>query len=417
MKLLYKLATSSYHLLVKGLSPVNQKARKWVDGRKDLKNQLSGIKINQPLIWFHCASLGEFEQGKPVMEAFKKRHPDWLLLVTFFSPSGYEARKDYENADYVTYLPKENEENIALFLDAFKPRISVFIKYEFWYGYMSALKDRKIPLVFISSSFRESQVFFKFYGYWFLNQLKSVQMFFVQDEKSKSLLENHEIKQVEVSGDTRFDRVLETKHCNEVIPEVEQFKSGSKILIFGSAWKTETEFAENILNKLPDNWKLIYAPHEIDMNKIDELCLRWGDGCVRFSEFSVAEFSKAKVLIIDTIGHLARSYKYTDVAFVGGGFTDGIHNILESLAFGVPVFFGPKHSSFWEANDAISNGVGFEVSEYIEFETKFLEMADNSSDLTKISDMSTLFVSERAGATKVVSEFLNKIGQIISCQI
>lgn len=417
MKLLYKLATSSYHLLLEGLSPVNQKARKWVDGRKDLQSQLSTIQVNQPLIWFHCASLGEFEQGKPVMEAYKKRHPEWLLLVTFFSPSGYDARKNYEIADYVTYLPKENVKNIDLFLNVFKPKIAVFIKYEFWYGYMSALEEKKIPLIFISSSFRKSQVFFKLYGGWFLKQLKPVLRFFVQDQKSKELLYNYGVHQVEVSGDTRFDRVLDTKNSDEDIREVEQFKANSKLLIFGSAWDVETEFALKITDNLPADWKLIYAPHEIDSSKIEKLCKEWGQECVQFSTSNELERMKAKILIIDTIGHLARSYKYADIAFVGGGFIDGIHNILEPLAFGVPVFFGPNHKDFWEAQDAITNGIGFEVSDFETFENEFLKLANNPERLKRNTAQSKLFVYERSGATKVVVEFLNKIGQIISCQI
>ena len=417
MRAIYKLATGSYVSLVKIAALFNPKAQSWVSGRKSFKEDMDTVVVEKPLIWFHCASLGEFEQGKPVMETFKKRHPDWLLLVTFFSPSGYEIQKNFPLADFVYYLPSESKANIKLFLDTFNPKIAVFVKYEFWYDYMAALYKKRIPLVFISSSFRSDQVFFKFYGKWFLKQLKSVEMFFVQNELSKQLLESHGISKVEISGDTRFDRVLNTVNANEDIKFLDAFKNNHKILIFGSAWKQETEFALKVIKNLPEDWKMIFAPHEINDQKIDQFIASTEMECVKFTELNNSNGSYAKVLVLNTVGHLARMYRYTDIAFVGGGFNDGIHNILEPLAFGVPVFFGKNHYGFSEAQEAMNRGIGFEVSSYEQFERKLESLMNSDNDLNRVQSDCTNYIVSNGGATMKISKLLNKLGQIISCQI
>ncbi len=417
MRAIYKLATGSYVTLVKVAALFNPKANLWVAGRKSFKEDSKSVKVDKPLIWFHCASLGEFEQGKPVMESFKSRHPDWLLLVTFFSPSGYEIQKDFELADFVYYLPIESKGNIKLFIDKFKPKIAVFVKYEFWYDYMDALYKKRIPLVFISASFRTDQIFFKFYGKWFLKQLQKVEMFFVQNELSKKLLENHGISKVEISGDTRFDRVLNTVKMNEEIAFLDGFKDNHKVLIFGSAWQEETEFALKLIEKLPPNWKVIFAPHEINSQKISRFISDCSKVCVKFTDLDKSKGSQSKVLVLNTVGHLARMYKYTDVAFVGGGFDDGIHNILEPLAFGVPVFFGKNHYGFDEAQEAMNRGIGFEVNNYEQFESKVLSFMLANSDLDEVQSACTTYIINGSGATNKISKLLNKLGQIISCQI
>jgi 3-deoxy-D-manno-octulosonic-acid transferase len=417
MRVLYKVATGTYVSLLKIAATFNPKAKLWVDGRKNFKQEVQSVNIDGPLIWFHCASLGEFEQGKPVMEAYKKRHPDWLLLVTFFSPSGYEIQKDFSLADFVYYLPTETNSNIKFFLEKFKPKIAVFVKYEFWYDYMAALYKRRIPLIFISSSFRSEQVFFKFYGNWFLNQLKNVEMFFVQNALSKELLESHGISKVEISGDTRFDRVLNTVNADEEIQFLEQFKYNQKIMIFGSAWKHETEFALKILKQLPEDWKVIFAPHEINDQKIEQFISDSNEECVKFTELDNANSQFAKVLVLNTVGHLARIYKYTDIAIVGGGFNDGIHNILEPLAFGVPVFFGKNHYGFNEAKETIDRGIGFEVESFDQFVNKALNLMNSNEELKKVQSASAKYIVDNGGATNKISAFLNKLGQIISCQI
>ena len=417
MRLIYKIAVNSYYTSLRALSPFNKKANEWVAGRAGLIKEFNTIKVNEPLIWFHCASLGEFEQGKPVMESFKKRFPDWLLLVTFFSPSGYEVRKDYELADFVYYLPQESSKNISVFMDVFKPKLAVFVKYEFWYDYMSALSKAHVPLVFISSTFRENQIFFKPYGKWFLNQIKNVEMFFVQDSISESLLRNNGISKVLVSGDTRFDRVLATRNTDEDIPFLEKFKSNNKIVIFGSAWNVETGFAIKLAANLPNGWKIIFAPHEIDENKIVEFRSNISLSSVKITDLKSENAAGADVLIVNTVGQLARLYKYSNVAFVGGGFDDGIHNILEALTSGVPVFFGPKHQKFWEGASAIKEGVGFEIGSYDEFEAEYNQLLKSTDSLGILKKKCKQYIIDRAGATEIISKRLNKLGQIISCQI
>ena len=417
MRLIYKIAVNSYFTSLRAVSPFNKKANEWVKGRTGLINEFSKIKVVEPLIWFHCASLGEFEQGKPVMESFKKRFPDWLLLVTFFSPSGYEVRKDYVLADFVYYLPQESAKNISVFMDAFKPKLAVFVKYEFWYDYMSALGKAHVPLVFISSTFRDNQIFFRPYGKWFLKQIKNVEMFFVQDSISESLLRENGITKVLVSGDTRFDRVSATKNANEDIQFLEKFKSNNKIIIFGSAWEVETGFAVKLAMNLPKGWKMIFAPHEIDENIIAEFRSNISLNSIRITDLKLENANDADVLIVNTIGQLARLYKYSNVAFVGGGFDDGIHNILEPLTFGVPVFFGPKHQKFWEGASSIMEGVGFEVDSYLKFETEFNQLSKSNEILDVLEKKCSQYIVDRAGATEIISKRLNKLGQIISCQI
>ena len=409
MRLVYKIATSSYVSLLKIVSPFNERAKKWLEGRIDSLDILSKLELKGNVIWFHCASLGEFEQGKPVMESYMKKNAEWKLVVTFFSPSGYEARFNYELADLVLYLPIEKKEYINLFLDKVNPKIAVFVKYEFWFEYMRELNQRSIPMVFISSTFRANQLFFKWFGTWFLEQLKPVNFFFVQEEKSKELLERNHIKQVKVSGDTRFDRVLETYKKSESFPLLEQFKKDSQIIVFGSAWSVETEISINLINKLPDGWKVIYAPHEINTEEILKYKSKIPESSVLFSQLSEKSNLDSKVLIVDTIGHLARIYKYADVAVVGGGFIDGIHNILEPLVFGAPVFFGPNHHKFWEANLAIENEVGFEFKNQEDLYEKLMPMLNHEINLDKKRASSRGFVKNRVGATKVILKHLLKL--------
>lgn len=409
MRTLYKIGVQSYNGLLHLISPINSKAKKWVEGRKNLPETFSNIHINGSLIWFHCASLGEFEQGKPVMEGFKKEHPNWLLLVTFFSPSGYEVRKDYDLADYVFYLPAENPSNVKLFLETFKPDIAVFVKYEFWYEYLGQLFNRNIPIVFISSTFRNDQIFFKYYGKWFLKQLTKVNRFFVQDEKSIHLLNDHGVLNAEISGDTRFDRVFDTLKSDEEMSFIKDFRGANKVLIFGSAWEKETEYALQLLKQLPKEWKVIYAPHEIHEDKILNFVSESGKKCIQFTELTRDSAIESDVLVLDTVGHLARLYKYGDLAFVGGGYNDGIHNILEPLTFGLGVFFGAKHTGFPEATDAIHNGVGFEITSYSEFENLFNEWNKNEKQLELLKSKSENFIISRTGATRIIMEYLNKL--------
>ncbi len=409
MKFFYKAAVRSYAGVLKGLSPFNVKAAKWVSGRVGLANQLKDVDKSAKWIWFHCASLGEFEQGKPVMERFMVQNEDWSLLVTFFSPSGFEVRKNYALAKKVMYLPLENKGNITLFMNRFNPKIAVFVKYEFWYDYMERLFLMKTPLIFISSTFREKQVFFKWYGKWFLKRIGQVDHFFVQDLYSKNLLIENNVTQVDLAGDTRFDRVYDTLLASESFELLESFKQGKKILIFGSAWSKETDFAIQIINSLPSGWKVIYAPHEINSERITSFQNAISHSSGLFTEMQSQDVVETSVLILNTVGHLARCYKYADLAIVGGGFTDGIHNILEPLVFGIPVAFGPIHKKFWEADAAIESEVGFEISDS-ETAVKFFNRFSSSNELlSETSKKCTEFIKDRVGATKIIGDYLNKL--------
>ncbi len=407
MKWVYKSGVWGYASLLKGISPFNSKAAKWVKGRSNLTEQLSGVNTELKWIWFHVASLGEFEQAKPVMDRLIKENPSFSLLITFFSPSGYEVRKDYENSEKVMYLPLESEGNVRQFLDVFQPKLVVFVKYDFWFEYMSQVINRNIPLVFISATFRKDQIFFRRVGSWFLNQLSPVDRFFVQDENSLELLKEFGITQAEMSGDTRFDRVEATFRESEMFPLMEEFTANSRTLIFGSAWDTEMNFAIDFINNLPKGWKVILAPHEINVEKIDSFRSKINATSVLFSEASASELRETPVMVLNTIGHLARAYKYASVAVVGGGFTDGIHNILEPLAFGVPVAFGPMHDKFWEGKAAIENNVGFEINNLHQFNLFISQFTQSENNLKLVTFEARKFIKERLGATDMIVNYLN----------
>lgn len=409
MRFIYQLGIDSYALLVRLLSPFVGKAKKWSEGRQEQFSKWTAIHNEEPLIWFHCASLGEFEQGKPVIEAFKESHKNWKILITFFSPSGYDLRSDYELADYVFYLPVERKKNVKQFIDAFNPQIAVFVKYEFWYGYMTELKKRSIPLIFISSTFRPYHIFFKSYGSWFLKQLETVEMFFVQDKESENLLKSKSVLNVKISGDTRFDRVIKTVEDDDSLSFMKSFRGKHKVFIFGSAWEQETDYFLRIVNHIPEDWRVIYAPHEINENKLSNIEKRLNVDAVRYSVLNENNAVESKVLLVDTVGHLARMYKYTDVAFIGGGYRDGIHNILEPLSFGNPVFFGGNHQGFGEGKEAIDEGIGVEVARYKEFENQLLKWVNNPEELFETQLKCKAYIQERVGATKKIVDYLNKL--------
>lgn len=407
MKAVYQASISCYGAFVRAASLFNPKAKLWVEGRKAQLPIIRSIKETWPVIWFHCASYGEFEQARIVIQNIQKSRPNHKILLTFFSPSGYEQVKNEDIADYIFYLPEENKNNIRLLLDCFPIELAVFVRYEFWYGYMDALYQSNIPLIFISASFRPSQIFFKAYGRWFVNQLQQVTRFFVQEQRSQQLLSEINIHQVEVIGDTRFDRVLKTLRQNESLPLVSKFTKGSSTLIFGSAWSQETKVFEQLVIKLPENWKVIFAPHEINHEELDALEKKLTVSSTRYSKKEKFD-SQAKVLIVDTIGHLSRMYKYSDVAIIGGGFDDGIHNILEPMVFGLPVFFGPNHHSFWEAEKTIELGLNKQYSNFDELFLLLKGWFQNQNSMDEHHKKALEFIKSGAGASKSVTSYLLK---------
>jgi len=357
MLLIYNLFLRIYLILILISSFFNKKAKKWIAGRKN-----NNVVQSPSSFWFHFASLGEFEQGRPVLEKMRQLHPDQKIVITFFSPSGYEVRKNTPLADYVYYLPLDTLKNAREFIDNINPTLAVFTKYEYWYHYFNELNKRQIPLYVISGIFRPKQIFFKWYGGLHRKMLGFVTRFFVQDEQSKVLLKTVGINNVTVSGDTRFDRVWENAQSPKQLAVIEKFKAGKPIFIGGSTWPKDEELIASLIPIYSD-WKFIIAPHEIGEAKIQTLLKLIPQGsAIRFSEISTASaLDNYQVLLIDNIGMLSSLYQYGEIAFIGGGFGAGIHNILEAAAFGLPVIFGPRYQKFKEARDVIEKQLGFSV--------------------------------------------------------
>ncbi len=413
MKVLYNIFIAFYTLSIRFASLFNPKARQWVDGRKNLLSKLkkSGISDDH-IIWVHCASLGEFEQGRPIIEKLRITYPDHRILITFFSPSGYEVRKNYEFADYIYYLPSDTKRNARKFIKYIKPRLVIFIKYEFWFNYIHELYRQKIPLIFVSVIFRPSQHFFKPWGNWAVKQLVKITYLYVQNEESIDLLDKVGIYHAEINGDTRFDRVSELSESNVKFPVVEKFKGESKLLIGGSTWPKCEDLLLQVLTESQEKFKLVIAPHEIGKDHISEIITKYASlNPVLFSEtMDENTFETSKVMIIDSIGALSYIYKYADVAYVGGGFGVGIHNLLEVSTYGIPVIFGPNYHKFREAIDLIDVGGGFTVNSVSEFVSIFDKLLSDKEYFINSSDAARNYVNKNVGATHLV---INKVKEYI----
>jgi 3-deoxy-D-manno-octulosonic-acid transferase len=407
MSILYNFAIFIYSLLIKFSSLFNSKAKLWIQGGKNLLTRISQeIDINHNIIWFHAASLGEFEQGRPVMEAFRKKYPSYKILLTFFSPSGYEIRKNYEGADYIYYLPLDTRKNALRFVQHVNPKMAVFVKYEFWFNYIQVLQQKQIPIFIISAIFRKEQHFFKWYGGWFRKMLGKITFFFVQNDESFELLRSIRIEQVMKTGDTRFDRVLEIARNRKSFPLVETFSAGHKILLAGSSWPPD----EELIQKLPINkdLKIIIAPHEIHEEHIVSIENKFNHvKTLRYSKADENNILQTEVLIIDGMGFLSSLYQYCDIAYIGGGFGKAIHNILEAVTFGKPVIFGPMYHKFKEAVDLIQKGGAFTVSNENEFNEIFIRLATDSDFYQNASKICLKFVEENSGATAIIMSKLS----------
>ncbi len=402
MLLLYNLGVRIYYLLIYITSAFNKKASTWIKGRKHQKFQHFNSSA-----WFHFASLGEFEQGLPVLIAFRQKHSDQPVVVTFFSPSGYEIRKNTPYADAVYYLPLDTAANARQLLDAINPSIAVFTKYEYWFHYFYELNRRNVPLFVISGIFRPRQVFFKWYGGLHRKMLGYVTRFFVQDEESKQLLAQLGISNAEVSGDTRFDRVWANAQKPKSFSLVEEFTQGHRVLIAGSTWPRDEELLAQLIQQQPD-WKFIIAPHEIREEKITALLALLPEGkATRYSlldsgNYHSKQLARAQVLIIDNIGMLSSLYQYGQIAYIGGGFGVGIHNTLEAAAFGLPVTFGPNYQRFKEARDLVSNQLGYSISNADDLQITFTQLTQGDKALQAISQQVKDFVRNGTGATDLI---------------
>ena len=404
MTLLYRTGIFFYSLFIHIFSAFNEKARLFVRGRKNWEKIL-GQKIDPKAkyIWFHCASLGEFEQGRPVIEDLKNRLPEYKILLTFFSPSGYEIRKNYPLADVVAYLPMDTKQNAKAFLNIVQPEKVFFVKYEFWYFYFSELSKRKIPLYIISAIFRENQQFFKNtpWGKWYLKMLSQVEHLFVQNEKSGELLKTIGLSNFTVSGDTRFDRVAAIAKVSKEIPIVEKFMGNSLLLIAGSTWKPDEEMLAAFINQ-SNNIKFIIAPHEVSAANINRIHQLLKKPAISFSKVTEAEIDRFQVLIIDSVGLLSSLYRYGNIAYIGGGFGVGIHNILEAATFGLPVIFGPNYKKFKEAVDLTFEGGAISISNFDELLQALNNLINKNAEREKTSDICKNYVAKNVGSTKVI---------------
>lgn len=384
----------------------NRKARLWIQGRRHWYNRLkSALDGEQKLIWFHCASLGEFEQGRPLIEGIRERQPDHGILLTFFSPSGFEKRKDYQGADHVMYLPLDTRKNARKMLDLLPVEKAIFIKYEFWYHFLNQLRSRKIPVYLASGNFRSNQLFFRWYGGWYRKFLKLFTHIFVQNQASETLLEGIGIKAVSVAGDTRFDRVYELRKIPFSHPALEGFGRGKALVVAGSTWEKDEQILATAFRELGEDIYWIIAPHELSEGHIRRLQERFPCN-VLFTGLENEVPEGSRVILVDTIGKLSFLYRYGHIAYIGGGFGKGIHNILEAATYGMPVLFGPEYKKFAEALELASLGGAFPIETEQALLSTIRQQLENPELLKTSSEISSSFVSKGVGATMTI---LNKV--------
>ncbi len=404
MTFLYKIGIFIYAAIIRFTAFFNEKARLFINGRKNWKeNLLSQIDKNARYIWFHCASLGEFEQGRPVIEEIKHRFPEYKIILTFFSPSGYETRQNYAKADVVFYLPLDTRKNARFFIGNVRPEKVFFVKYEYWYFFISELNKQNIPLYIVSAIFRLNQQFFKktSWAKWYRKMLFGFDHFFVQDEKSAQLLASVGLTNFTISGDTRFDRVASIAAGSKLIPIVDKFKGNSPLIVAGSTWKPDEELLSAFINNRNDV-KIIFAPHEVtpaNLNKLEEMLK---NPFIRISKLKEPDAENYQVLIIDSVGILSSLYRYGELAYIGGGFGVGIHNILEAATFGLPVVFGPNYQKFREAVDLVSKGGAFPVHNFQDLKNTLNSLLSNEDKLATASAVSKKYVQSNIGSTSVI---------------
>jgi len=406
MRTLYNLAIHIYKLLMHFIALFNPKAKQWIKGRKGLFKKIANEVDPGYIVWIHAASVGEFEQARPLIERIRKEYPNKKILLSFFSPSGYELRKNYELVDYVYYLPIDTKRNAKKFIKLIQPEMVFFIKYEFWFNYLNELYKRVIPIYLVSTIFRPNQYFFKWYGGWFQKHLRMVEHFFVQDYESASLLSNINIKRFSITGDTRFDRVKSLTENPKSFNTISKFVKGHKVLLAGSSWEPDEKILLNFMESEKLNFKLIIAPHEVNASHIDRLLSQFSNyKALRFSNYEQNDIPKeSRVLIIDSVGKLMHLYQYTDVAYIGGGFGVGIHNILEAATYKKPVIFGPNYQKFKEAKDLIKQQGGFSISNENEFGNIASKLLFNAKAYEQASSKCGKYVEENIGATEHIFE-------------
>lgn len=411
MYFLYNTLIYSISIILKLVALFNSKIKLFVEGRKHTFNKLEKVILkHDKVIWIHAASLGEFEQGRPIIEKLKQQFPSKKIVLTFFSPSGYEVRKDYKGADVVCYLPLDSKINAIKFLDIVHPEEVLFIKYEFWPNFLRELKSRKINTILVSGIFRENQVFFKWYGSWMRNALKAFSYFFVQDKNSIKLLNSINFNNVEVSGDTRFDRVFEITQQDNNIDFISEFVDEKFTVVCGSTWKEDEDLLiEYINNEASENEKFIIAPHNIKPKDIEALKKSIQKKTILFSEKHGKNLSEYQVFIVDTIGILTKIYSYASVAYVGGGYTkSGIHNILEPATFGVPILIGPNYFKFKEAVDLVAQKGCIVVDNSQKLSVHLKKFFSNKNERLAVGKKSLNYVISQTGATTKILKYLKQ---------
>ena len=410
MYTLYNFVLILTEFFLRIIALFNKKLRLFIDGRKEVFSKLKNeISSDDKITWIHCASLGEFEQGRPIIEKLKINYPSHKIVLTFFSPSGYEVRKNYKGADVICYLPLDTKKNARKFIQLTNPALAIFVKYEFWPNILRELKNQQIKTILVSGIFRENQAFFKGYGTWMRKSLKGFTYFFVQDDNSKNLLNSVGFTNVEKSGDTRFDRVFEITQQNNELSFVSEFKGDNLLLVCGSTWKEDEDLLiDYINNSTAKNQKYIFAPHNIKEKEIIELKQQLDKKTILYSEKENHNLADAEVLIIDAIGFLTKVYYYADISYVGGAFATGLHNVLEPATFGIPIIIGPEYQKFKEAIDLVNLGGATSIKSRKELSSELNELFLHTEIRTLKGKISKDFITNNVGATKMILTYIDK---------
>jgi 3-deoxy-D-manno-octulosonic-acid transferase len=411
-RIFYRFSLQCYYAAILFASLFNEKAKLWVAGRK--KKNYPKRNIAAKSIWFHVASLGEYEQARPIIDALQKLYPEKPIVITFFSPSGYEVVKKKNIAHEIYYLPLDTPSNANFIVAYINPELAVFVKYEFWYFTLRELKSKNIPTVLVAAIFRAQQPFFKPHGVFFKEMLHCFNHIFVQEHESLALLNSIQISNTSVGGDTRFDRVLKIAENKQEIPFINEFLNNKKLFVFGSTWAKDeaiaVAFINDVFKEFP-NYKFIIAPHVIQLEAIEKLQAQLKPASVYYSNLTFEDAAHYQVLIIDNIGMLSKLYRYAEIAYIGGGFNQGIHNILEAAVNGIPVLFGPKHTKFKEARDLKEIQVAFTINNAYDLEAAFRKITENEPFKTHCDKELAIYFDEHSGGTK---KAVNYIGKLLS---
>ena len=409
MNFIYNILIFKASIVLRFIALFNKKIKLFVNGRKETFNKLSVLKKNDKTVWFHAASLGEFEQARPIIEKIKNQYSTYKIIVTFFSPSGYEIRKNYNLADVVCYLPLDSKSNARKFIEIANPELAIFIKYEFWPNLLNELKHKEIPTILISGILRKKQSFFKWYGGFMRKALQAFDHFFVQNDESKKLLNSINFKNTTVSGDTRFDRVYEILQQDNSLDFISEFKNNTYTIVAGSTWEQDEELLVNYINnKSSDNEKFIIAPHNINQKAIQQFRKSILKKTVLYSERNNVNLKEYQIFIIDTIGILTKIYSYADVAYVGGGLKTGLHNILEPATFGVPVVIGNQFNKFNEAVDLVNLKGCISISNQQEFSSTFTKLKTDKDFRKSTGKINKSYIEQNIGATQLIMNYIDK---------